>query len=65
MDCFKVHPNYGNDIREMYKLQLAKLCRSNFLNYWLKQVQGKNFEEIITNEDFSEEIMEKSEYALS
>lgn len=64
-DCFKVHPNYGNDIREMYKLQLAKLCQSNFLNYWLKQVQKENFEEVITNEDFSKEIMEKSEYALS
>lgn len=65
MDCFKVHPNYGNDIREMYKLQLAKLCRSNFLNYWLKQIQGDKFEEVIVGEDFSDEIMEKSEYALS
>ena len=64
-DCFKCHPNYGNDIREMYKLQLAKLCKSNFLNYWLKQVRGDKYEEILLNDDFSDEIMEKSEYALS
>lgn len=64
-DCFKVHPNYGNDIREMYKLQLAKLCKSNFLNYWLKQVRGDKYEEILLDDDFSDEIMEKSEYALS
>lgn len=41
-DCFRVHPNYGNDIREQYRNLMVEICKSNLLNFILKDVTGKD-----------------------
>lgn len=39
-DCFKIHANYGNDIRKQYNIQLAELAKSNMLSYILSTICG-------------------------
>lgn len=37
-DCFRCHPNYGNDLRRQYNTILADIAGSNMLNYICAQV---------------------------
>ena len=39
-DCFRVHPNNGNDLRLQYNRQLAELNESNMLNFLCSQILG-------------------------
>lgn len=63
-DCFRVHPNYGNQVRRLYILMLALIAKSNMLKFLLEQITGKH----IPIHKFSPNMWEKvmdSEYALS
>lgn len=40
-DCFRCHPNYGNDLRRQYNNILADINDSNMLTYITSQVLGK------------------------
>lgn len=64
-DCFRVHPNYGNDIRWLYITTLSRVSRSNLLQYVLRQIYEDG--SIVINRSqphMWEEILD-SEYALS
>ena len=37
-DCFRCLPNYGNDLREQYNLQLAMIAESDLLSYLISQI---------------------------
>mgnify|MGYP006348913589 CR=1 FL=1 len=41
-DCFRCHPNYGNDLRRQYQLILADLNDSTLLQSLCSQVAGKH-----------------------
>lgn len=61
-DCFRILPNYGNDLRQQYINLMYEVSKSNLLNYLLKQI---GIEAIwIKPYDLSEAIL-NSEYALS
>ena len=62
-DCFRVHPNYGNDLRWQYNLQLALISKSNMLQFLLQQILKQPIC-INKQDDFSREIMQAN-YALS
>lgn len=40
-DCFRCSPNYGNDLREQYNIQLAAVAKSSMLQDLLSQIIGK------------------------
>ncbi len=40
-DCFRCHPNYGNDLREQYARQLMLIAKSELLSYLVSQLVGK------------------------
>lgn len=62
-DCFKCHPNYGNDLRYQYNLQLANIARSDLLSYMLTQVRGVHTP-INKKGNLAEEAL-RANYALS
>lgn len=62
-DCFRVHPNYGNDLRRQYNLQLALIAESHLLSHILGQVNNKPMR-VQKQDQFSSEILEAN-YALS
>lgn len=62
-DCFRVHPNYGNDLRRQYNTQLALVAQSNMLQFLLSQVVGKTIT-INKQADLAPEILD-ADYALS
>lgn len=39
-DCFRSHPNYGNDVRRQYNTILADINDSNMLQFLAKQIGG-------------------------
>jgi hypothetical protein len=41
-DCFRCHPNYGNDVRKQYNTIIADLNDSNLLNDLVKQIAHSN-----------------------
>lgn len=62
-DSFRVLPKYGNDIRRLYILQLAKVARSNLLQFILSQLFKTEIKINKGNLNWKEVL--NSEYALS
>lgn len=62
-DCFRVHPNYGNDIRQQYNRVLHDLAKSNMLDYLVSQIVGYPVT-VVKKDDIAEEIL-TANYALS
>lgn len=62
-DCFKCHPNYGNDLRKQYNLQLSKIAHSDLLSNLLTQLRGKHTP-VNKKGNFADEIL-NANYALS
>jgi hypothetical protein len=62
-DCFRVHPNYGNDLRRQYNLQLALISDSKMLEFLLSQMLGMNVP-VHKFDHFAKDIL-ASNYALS
>lgn len=63
-DCFRCHPNYGNDLREQYNLQLMLIARSWLLDYIVGQLVGEPVSLGKLNHKLHEQIMDTN-YALS
>lgn len=61
-DCFKFHPNNGNDVREHYRIILAELASSSVLQSIASQVAHRPIQ--ILADDISD-LVSDSEYALS
>lgn len=40
-DCFRCHPNYGNDLREQYARQLMLIAKSELLSYIVSQLTNR------------------------
>lgn len=62
-DAFRVHPNYGNDIRRQYNRILYEISRSDLLSYIASQICGGHLP-VNKLGDISEQILE-ADYALS
>lgn len=63
-DCFRVLPNYGNDLREQYNRQLMLIAKSNLLSFTLSQIMGKEIKVDKANPNMWKHIMD-SNYTLS
>lgn len=64
-DCFRVLPNYGNDLRYQYNHQLMLIAKSNLLSFLLAQVLEVSH---VTIDKFDPEMWKQimsTEYALS
>lgn len=63
-DCFRVHPNYCNELRKQYVELLAELTESNILDYLCRQINNfrPGFRKVHGLADL---IRKTSEYALS
>ena len=62
-DCFRVHPNYGNDLRQQYANILADLNDSTILADIASQLM--QFEIVIEKRDLRSDHIRNSNYALS
>jgi hypothetical protein len=62
-DCFRVHPNYGDDIRKQYNLQLSLIARSDMLSYLLTQLLGKQVP--VHKQYYMADEVLRADYALS
>ena len=63
-DCFRVHPNYGNDLRKQYNMILSKLAQSDMLNFIVQQL-GNKLPIHIPNREHLAAAAVNAEYALS
>lgn len=63
-DCFRVLPNYGNDLREQYNLQLKLIAKSNLLQDLLSQIVGRQLYIGKLDPNLWRDIM-ATDYALS
>lgn len=63
-DCFRVHPNYGNDLRKQYNLQLTLIAKSDILSSFISQLTGKEVNIGKLDERLFLDILETN-YALS
>lgn len=63
-DSFHVLPNYGNDIRKLYIAQLAKIAKSNLLQFILNQMPIEFTKVHKGDPNMWREVLD-SEYALS
>lgn len=63
-DCFRVLPNYGNDLRKQYNLQLMMIAKSNLLQYLLSQIVGRQLNIGKLDPDLWKDVID-TDYALS
>ena len=62
-DCFRVHPNYANDLRKQYNRILFDLARSDILSWIVSQICKEEYH-LNKMGYFADEILEAN-YALS
>ncbi len=63
-DCFRVLPNYGNDLRRQYNHLLEEIARSELLGDILSQLTGDQWDSFKLDPNLADDIM-NAEYALS
>jgi hypothetical protein len=63
-DCFRCHPNYGNDLRRQYNIQLHSIAKSNMLSYLLSQIMLREIEVGKLDDSMADKILHTN-YALS
>ena len=63
-DCFRCHPNYGNDLRRQYNQILSDIAKSDLLGFILSQVLGQEFSAGKLDDCLWQDILE-TDYALS
>lgn len=63
-DCFRCHPNYGNDLRRQYNLQLHLIAKSNLLDNIVSQLLGKPISLGKLDDTLAQDIL-AADYALS
>lgn len=63
-DCFRVLPNYGNDIRKQYTRLLYEIAKSNLLNDIISQIIGRRVDVGKVDPNMYKLILD-SDYALS
>ena len=63
-DCFRVLPNYGNDLRRQYNRLLAEVARSDLLSFLVSQIVKRRITVSKIDPDMFGEILETN-YALS
>lgn len=63
-DCFRCLPNYGNDLRKQYNLQLQMIAKSKLLEDLLSQITQRHIPVKKMDDDMWKQIAD-SEYALS
>lgn len=63
-DCFRCLPNYGNDLRRQYNLQLHLIAKSEILSHILTQIMGKKVNIGKLDPTLADDIL-NAEYALS
>lgn len=61
---FRCLPNYGNDLRKQYILQLHHIARSNMLSDLLSQLMGHEVKVGKLDPTLADDIL-NTEYALS
>ncbi|WP_290877576.1 DNA-directed RNA polymerase [Aquabacterium sp.] len=63
-DCFRCHPNYGNDMRWQYANQLKLIAKSEMLSYLISQLIGKTVQVGKVDPEMWKDILD-TDYALS
>ena len=63
-DCFRVLPNYGNDLRRQYNQLLAEVSRSDLLSFLVSQIVKRKITVSKIDPDMFDDIIETN-YALS
>ena len=63
-DCFRVHPNYGNDIRRQYNQLLHDIAKSDLLSFIMSQQVGRRVKIGKMDPEMYKKILEAN-YALS
>ena len=63
-DCFRCLPNYANDMRKQYTLQLELIAKSNLLSSIVSQIIGRDVEIGKLDPNLHKEVAQ-SNYALS
>lgn len=63
-DCFRVLPNYGNDVRRQYNHILSDIAKSNMLSFILTQITGRNIQLAKDDSNMWADILDAN-YSLS
>ena len=63
-DCFRVLPNYGNDLRRQYNQLLAEVSRSDLLSFLVSQIVKRRITVTKLDPDMFDDILETN-YSLS
>ena len=63
-DCFKVHPNYGNDLRKQYNQILHEIAKSSLLVSLASQIAGEQVD-VRKFGDLTNSGIREANYALS